>query len=75
MRSASSNTGIHLDTQAKLIPTIEKFSDPNFFVFKLKTEGNEMTYFFMDELQLLNFVQSLKSLTIPSIPYESNKHA
>lgn len=64
MSRATSNLSIHIH-DSKLIPVIQKFNDPAFFTFALKAEGSEVNYFFMDELQLSEFIESLKNLTIP----------
>ena len=66
MSRVSSNLSIHIH-DSKLIPSIERFNNPTFFTFALKAEGSEVNYFFMDELQLSDFIESLKNLTIPTV--------
>jgi len=71
MSRVSSNLSIHIH-DSKLIPSIQKFNDPAFFSFNLKANGSEVTYFFMDELQLSEFIESLKNLTIPTVAKKVN---
>lgn len=75
MYNTRTSTSIHTTDQTKHIVYLQHYDEPKpFYVFKIETDGSEISYFFNSETQLSKFIQRLKNLTDQFDRISPNQH-